>query len=79
MYFVLSSASSFFNPTLSISLLHESFHLVFSLPLRLFSGTHLLLVIKIIHKVNQRSENNLIRVNLNSIRIIIYKWLSAMN
>ena len=37
--FVLSSASSSFNPALSMSLLHESFHLVFCLPLRLFSGT----------------------------------------
>ena len=31
--------SSAFKPILSISLLHESFHLVFCLPLRLFSGT----------------------------------------
>ena len=36
-HFVLSSTSSF-NSTLSVSLLHESFHLVFCLPLRLFPG-----------------------------------------
>ena len=34
-----ASTSSSFNPTLSIPLLHESFHLVFSLPLRLFRST----------------------------------------
>ena len=35
----LSCPSSSFNPTLSMSLLHESFHLVFCLPLHLFPGT----------------------------------------
>ena len=35
----LSCPSSSFNPTLSMSLLQESFHLVFSLPLHLFPGT----------------------------------------
>ena len=38
-HFVLPSKSSSSNLTLSISLLHESFHLVFCLPLRLFPGT----------------------------------------
>ena len=37
--FVLSMVSSSFNPTLSIYLLHDSFHLVFCLPLRFFPGT----------------------------------------
>ena len=37
--FVMYSSSSSFNPTLSISLLHESFHLIFCLPLHLFHGT----------------------------------------
>ena len=36
---VLSKTSSCFNPALSISLLHESFHLGLCLPLRLFLGT----------------------------------------
>ena len=38
-HFVLSSTSSSFNPTLSISPLHKSFHLVFCLPLCLFPST----------------------------------------
>ena len=37
--FVLSSTSSSFKPTLSISLLHECFHLVFCLPPRLFPAS----------------------------------------
>ena len=35
----MSCRSSSFNPTVSISLLNESFHLVFCLPLHLFPGT----------------------------------------
>ena len=37
--FFLSSASSSFNLTISISLLHRSFHLVFCIPLCIFPGT----------------------------------------
>ncbi len=37
-HFVKSRTSSSFNPTLSISLLHESFHIVLCLPLRPFPG-----------------------------------------
>ena len=36
LHFVLSGASSSFNITLSISLLHKSFQMVFCLPLHLF-------------------------------------------
>ena len=45
-HFVLSSVSSSFNPTQSLSLLHDSFHLVFCLPLPF----NLTLSISLLHK-----------------------------